>query len=135
MRNLFAHATPSQVVCPITFVRLAQQGIEWLASSVGSCAIARNSERSDVGQLLAGRLALGGLVQQLRILEVFRQSLQHRERLVKVDGHGDLREILADAVLDDAPQVQRVIRLLRYFCSPLFRVQLIQWRQRVAGID
>lgn len=42
-----------------------------------------------------------GDVQQLRVLQLFTESLQQRERLIKSDWHGDSGQVLADVVVQD----------------------------------
>lgn len=42
-----------------------------------------------------------GDVQQLRVLQLFTESLQQRQRLIESDRHGDSGQVLADVVVQD----------------------------------
>lgn len=52
-----------------------------------------------------------GALEEARVLKLLRDLLQRGEGLVEVDGEADAREVLADALLDDAPQRHRLLRL------------------------
>ena len=60
-------------------------------------------------------------MQDLGVYVVLREPLQEGERLGEVDWDGYFGEVLPDAVLDDAPQVDRLVRPVRHAQTPLPR--------------
>lgn len=54
---------------------------------------------------LIGVISLRGLVQELTVLQLFAEVLQSVEWLVELHGHGDLRQVFANVVSQDIPQV------------------------------
>lgn len=63
---------------------LPQQRVERLAGAVDGGGVGRDGEGGHVAHLLQGTLALGRLVQQLVVLQVLGQPLQHGDGLVEV---------------------------------------------------
>lgn len=53
---------------------------------------------------LQGAGHLGGLVQELAVLQLLAEPLQRVERLVELHRHGHLRQVLADVISQDVPQ-------------------------------
>lgn len=69
---------------PVQLERLSQQGVERLARAVDGGRVGGHGEGGHIAHLLERTLALGGLVQQLVVLQVLRQPLQHGNGLVEV---------------------------------------------------
>lgn len=59
------------------------------------------------------------MVQYVGVLIVLCQTLQHGQRLAEIHRHGYFGQILAYAVLHDAPQVEGVVRLVWDTGAPL----------------
>lgn len=53
---------------------------------------------------LQGAGHLGGLVQELAVLQLLAEPLQRVERLVELHRHGHLGQVLADVISQDVPQ-------------------------------
>ena len=53
---------------------------------------------------LVGVLGVIGRVQKLTVLQLLAQPLQGVERLVQLNGHGHLGQVLANVVPEDVPQ-------------------------------
>jgi hypothetical protein len=117
--DLLAEGPPPQVFHPVALERLPQERVEGLARPRTRRRVRGYGEGGHVRQLLASVRALGGRVEDVRVLVVFSQSLQHGERFTEVDGHGDLGQVFAYAILHDAPQVQRVVWLVGNTSPPL----------------
>lgn len=64
--------------------RLPQQRVEGLSRAVDGGGVGGHAEGRHVAHLLQRAVALGGLVQQLVIFKVLRQTLQHGNWLVEV---------------------------------------------------
>lgn len=82
--HLLTQGTVAALSSPVQLKRLTQQGVERLARAVDGGRVGRHGEGSHVAHLLQGTVALGGLVQQLVVLQVLRQPLQHGNGLVEV---------------------------------------------------
>ena len=85
MRHLLRHSPPAHVVRPVDFVRLSEERIERLGRADARGGVRGHGKGRHVGQLLARIGALGRLVQELRVLEILRESLEHGQRLGKID--------------------------------------------------
>lgn len=70
---------------PVQLKRLPQQRVERLACAVDGGRVRGHGEGGNVAHLFQWTLALGGLIQQLVVLEVLWQPLQHGNGLVEVD--------------------------------------------------
>lgn len=113
--------------------------------------VGRDSEGSNQAHLFQGGVAARCLIQELVILKVLRETLQHRQRLVevylrgkegrrhshtsgftvyepvsKMEGHGsdthrhgNFGQLLADAVLHDAPQIEGIVGFVWDVSPPL----------------
>ena len=62
-------------------------------------------ERCRPHHALVGVIRVGGLVQQLGVLQLLAHVLQRVERLVQLHRHGHLGQIFANIVPQDVPQV------------------------------
>mmetsp|Transcript_15442 Transcript_15442/g.27324 ORF Transcript_15442/g.27324 Transcript_15442/m.27324 type:complete len:377 (+) Transcript_15442:63-1193(+) len=95
--------------------RLAQQRVERLAGAAHGGGVTAGSKGSHVRQPFdAARAALGGRIQQRAVLHILRPLLQRADRLVEKDGQADAGEVLADAVTDDRPKADTLLRLARW---------------------
>ena len=77
-KYLFGQCPPAQVVPAVELVGLPEQGIEGLAGPAGGRGVGRDGEGGHPGELLGRVLALAGRVEQVRVLKLLRQALQHR---------------------------------------------------------
>lgn len=84
VRHLLGHRPPPEVGHSITLVSLPQQGVERLAGAAAGGGVTRDGERRHHGQLLTRVGALGRLVQNVCVLVVLGQALQHRQRLGEI---------------------------------------------------
>lgn len=82
--HLLTQGTVAALLSSVQLKCLTQQGVERLARAVDGGRVGRHGEGSHVAHLLQGTVALGGLVQQLVVLQVLRQALQHGNGLVEV---------------------------------------------------
>lgn len=82
--HLLAQGAVATLSPSVQLKRLTQQGVERLACAVDGGRVGGDGEGGYVAHLLQGTVALGGLVQQLVILQVLRQPLQHGNGLVEV---------------------------------------------------
>ena len=83
--HLFTQGAVAALLEPVQLVRLSQQGVEGLPRAVHRGGVRGDGEGRHVAQLLQGALALGRLVEELVVLQVLRQALQHGQRLVEID--------------------------------------------------
>lgn len=89
----------SKFLHAIQLVGLTQEGVEGLGRPMDCGGVGRDGEGGDQAHLLQGGVAARRLIQELVILQVLRQTLQHRQRLVEVYLSGRRwwrREALAD---------------------------------------
>lgn len=89
LAHLLAQGTEAELLQPVELIGFPQQRVEWLCGAVDGRRVGRHRKRSDEAHLLRGALALDGFVQQLVVLQVLRQPLQHGERLVEVHLEGN----------------------------------------------
>lgn len=82
--HLLTQGSVAALSLSVQLKRLTQQGVERLARAVDGGRVGRHGEGSHVAHLLQGTVALGGFVQQLVVLQVLRQALQHGNGLVEV---------------------------------------------------
>lgn len=82
--HLLAEGAVAALSPAVQLVRLSQQRVEGLARAVHGGGVGGHGEGGHVAHLLQRALALGGLIQQLVVLEVLRQPLQHGDGLVEV---------------------------------------------------
>jgi len=68
--HLFTQGAVAALLLPVQLEGLTQQGVEGLPRAVHRGGVRGDSERRHVAQLLQGALALGGLVQELVVLQV-----------------------------------------------------------------
>jgi hypothetical protein len=118
--DLLGDGSPPEIVQSITLVGLAEQRVKRLVRPGRGGAIRRNREGGNVRHLLPLIVARGRLVQHVAVLELLGDSLQHGQRLAKVHRYGYLGQVLANAVLHDAPQIERVVWSRSDRRAPLF---------------
>lgn len=138
----------------IELIGLTQEGVEGLCCPVDCGGVGRDWEGSNQAHLLQGGVTTSRLIQELVVFQVFREPLQHRQRLVEVylsrvakktwdvqlhesnsDArntntyrHGDFGQLLSNAVLHDAPQIEGVVGLVwDASAPPSAGLQLLPW--------
>lgn len=90
MSDLFGYGPPAEIVAAVELERLAEQRIERLVGSRGRRAVRGDSEGGDESHLLPLVFAIGRLVEQLRVFELFCDALKHRDRLAEIHRDWDL---------------------------------------------
>lgn len=68
----------------VQLVSLPQQRVEGLGSSMDRGGVGGDGEGSHEAHLLQRRVAASCPVQELAVLQILRQTLEHRQRLVEV---------------------------------------------------
>lgn len=68
----------------VQLVSLPQQRVEGLGGSMDRGGVRGDGEGSHQAQLLQRRVAAGRPIQELAVLQILRQTLQHRQRFIKV---------------------------------------------------
>lgn len=96
--NLFAEGAVSVVVQPVELVRFTQKRVEGFRRAMDGGGVRRDGEGSHQTHLLKRTLAASRFIQQLAVLQILRQSLQHGEGLVKV--HLEQRKKVEESVRD-----------------------------------
>ena len=89
--DLLAEGAVAVVLEAVQLVGLPQQGVEGLAGAVHCGGVGGDGEGRHQAHLLQRGGAVGRSVQQLRVLQVLRQPLQHGQRLVEVYLDGNKR--------------------------------------------
>lgn len=82
--HLLAEGAVAALSPAVQLVRLAQQRVEGFARAVDGGRVGGHGEGGHVAHLLQRALALGAFIQQLVVLQVLRQALQHGDGLVEV---------------------------------------------------
>lgn len=90
--HLLTQGTEAKLLQPVELVGFPQQRVERLRRAVNRRRVGRHGKRGHETHLLRGALALDGFVQQLVVLQVLCQPLQHGERLVEVYLQGERRK-------------------------------------------
>lgn len=72
------------VCVPHEFVGLSQQRVEGFSSAMDSGGVGRDCKSCHIAHLLQRALTFSSLVQQLVVLQVLRETLQHGEWLIEV---------------------------------------------------
>lgn len=83
-RYLLTQWAISKFLHAIQLVGLTQEGVEGLCCPMDCGGVGRDREGGDKAHLLQGGVAARCLIQELVILQVLCQTLQHRQRLVEV---------------------------------------------------
>lgn len=83
-RYLFTEGPVSTLLQAVKLECFPQQRVEGFSCTVYGGGVRRHCKGRYVTQLLQWALTLGGSVQQLGVLQILRQTLQHGDRLVKV---------------------------------------------------
>lgn len=143
-RYLLGDGAVAVLLQPVQLVGLPQQRVEGLGRAVDRGGVGGDGEGGHQAHLLQRGVAASGPVQELAVLQVLAQALQHGQRLVEVhlrigrEGssmphaivtpgrglspslyrHGNLGQVFADAVLHDAPQVEGVVWLVGDAAAP-----------------
>ena len=82
--HLFGDGAPSEIFSPIALVRLTEEGIKRLVCPHRGGGVGRDGEGGDIGHLLKVILDRGGPVENVRVLKVLREALQHGKGFAKV---------------------------------------------------
>lgn len=82
--HLLAQGAIAALSPPVELVRLAQQGVEGLSGAVDGGRVGGHGEGGDVAHLLQRAVAFGGLIEQLVVLQVLREPLEHGNGLIEV---------------------------------------------------
>lgn len=90
---LLTQRAVAKVLQAIELVGLAQKGVEGLGCPVDRGGVGWDREGSDQAHLLQGGVAASRLVQELMILQVLCETLQHRQRLVEVYLSGRMKGV------------------------------------------
>ena len=83
-RYLLTQRAVAELFQAIELVGLAQEGVEGLGCPMDRGGVGGDGEGSDQAHLLQRGVAARRLVQELVILQVLGESLQHRQRLIEV---------------------------------------------------
>ena len=82
--HLFGDGAPSEIFSPIALVRLTEEGIERLVCPHCGGRVGRDGEGGDIGHLLKVILNRGGPIENVRVLKVLREALQHGKGFAEV---------------------------------------------------
>jgi len=99
-RRMVAHllANDAKLVA-LQLVGLAQQGVERFAHAIHIGGQGADGEGGHQLDPLGRVFLVGGHLEQVGVVHVLAESLQKTDRLVPLDGHGDLAELFAHALL------------------------------------
>lgn len=81
---LLTQRAVAKLLQAIELIGLTQEGVEGLCCAMDCGGVGRDREGSHQAHLLQGGVTTGRLIQELVVLQVFGESLQHRQRLVEV---------------------------------------------------
>jgi len=82
----------AELLPSIELVGLSQEGVEGLGCPVDRGGVGRDGESSDQAHLLQGGVAARRPVQELVVLQVLSEALQHRQRLVEIHLDGRIKK-------------------------------------------
>lgn len=82
--HLLTDGAIAKLIQAVQLVRLPQQRVEGFSCAVDGGGVRGDGERGHQTHLLQSGVAAGGAVQELAVLQVLGQALQHRQRLVEV---------------------------------------------------
>lgn len=85
---------------PVQLVGLPQQRVEGLGCAMDCGGVRGHGEGRHQAHLLQRRVAAGRSVQELAVLQILRQALQHRQRLVEVHLKSQERFFLSHSSLN-----------------------------------
>lgn len=88
-RYLLTQGAVTVLLQAVQLEGLPQEWIEGFAGAEDGGGVGGDSEGSHVAELLQRALAFGRAVEQLVVLQVLRQPLQHGERLIEVHLQGE----------------------------------------------
>jgi hypothetical protein len=83
--HLFGERAPAKIVGSVALVGFAEQRVEGFCGAMSGRRVRADRVRSHVAHLFRRVHLAGRPVQQVGVLEILRDSLQNRQRLVEID--------------------------------------------------